>query len=691
MKLKIELLSDLCISSAERLQQKEVTADDYGIPYIPAKRIKGCIREAALEMQEMGIITEEQFAQLFGENGNRRAMFHLSNAYIERYEEVLSDLKQYRDIELTSRQNVLEQYTYIRTQAEINHKSGIADQKKYRKIRVIKKGTIFEADCELLQHNLEQVLTNAASLVKHIGTARTRGLGLVNFTMMQDDKRSIKHVLISKDELGNRNRLQYKIYLRSPMICKSEQGDPSVTQDYISGAKVLGLIAGALGSDAYQRMMENEDVVVTNAYYFDKERYYPGRLSLMRESSMCYDEHGKIVLKDMLYASDTKICSLTAAGIEYMNAHNETTKVRTTISCHHQRPKDKSIGAVSGKQDGSGFYQLCSISEGQTFCGYIYANKQNAQNIIDAIGSLGEIRMGYGRSSEYGAVDFLIDDVIQITDSPRKEQDIVLTFVSDTVLYNEMGMPAPDISTLKTYLENVLNDCDLEFKRTFLEYTTIGGYNVTWQCSKPAMRVIKRGSTVWLHSDQGIDCSNLEHCFIGERIAEGYGEIRIDVPEKTGEITVQRVHKLLGRDEKTELTTDIMERLLHTEAERQMHKRIRVGMAELLKRSFYHYNRETLYAAVSKLKVIVRTEDNYESLLEDIDGLEDRKKKQICRSIVRKMNPEIITREIHDQVENIYHVKFTLRWNAKECYWMVYNSCIMELKYLIRTAMGDHL
>lgn len=110
-------------------------------------------------------------------------------------------------------------------------------------------------------------------------------------------------------------------------------------------------------------------------------------------------------------------------------------------------------------------------------------------------------------------------------------------------------------------------------------------------------------------------------------------------------------------------------------------------MAELLKKSFYNYNRETLYAAVSKLKVIVRTEDNYESLLEDIDGLEDMKKKQICRLIVRNMNPEIITREIHDQVENIYHVKFTLRWNAKECYWMVYNSCIMELKYLIRTAI----
>ena len=69
-KLEIELLSDLCAASGEvhnSLIDCDVTYDEYGIPYIPAKRLKGCIREAALELFELGIITKEQYDKLFGE------------------------------------------------------------------------------------------------------------------------------------------------------------------------------------------------------------------------------------------------------------------------------------------------------------------------------------------------------------------------------------------------------------------------------------------------------------------------------------------------------------------------------------------------------------------------------------------------------------------------------------------------
>ena len=56
MKIKIELLSDLCTASGEAhnsLIDSDVTYDEWGIPYIPAKRLKGCIREAALELVEL--------------------------------------------------------------------------------------------------------------------------------------------------------------------------------------------------------------------------------------------------------------------------------------------------------------------------------------------------------------------------------------------------------------------------------------------------------------------------------------------------------------------------------------------------------------------------------------------------------------------------------------------------------------
>ena len=56
MKITIKLLSDLCTASGEThnsMVDTDIVYDEYGIPYIPAKRIKGCIREAALEMMEI--------------------------------------------------------------------------------------------------------------------------------------------------------------------------------------------------------------------------------------------------------------------------------------------------------------------------------------------------------------------------------------------------------------------------------------------------------------------------------------------------------------------------------------------------------------------------------------------------------------------------------------------------------------
>mgnify|MGYP000559533320 CR=1 FL=1 len=48
MKITIKLLSDLCTASGEThnsMVDTDIVYDEYGIPYIPAKRIKGCIRE----------------------------------------------------------------------------------------------------------------------------------------------------------------------------------------------------------------------------------------------------------------------------------------------------------------------------------------------------------------------------------------------------------------------------------------------------------------------------------------------------------------------------------------------------------------------------------------------------------------------------------------------------------------------
>ena len=69
MRIQIKLLSDLCTCSGETynsIVDTDVTYDENGIPYIPAKRIRGCIREAGLEMLEFSLISQQEYEKVFG-------------------------------------------------------------------------------------------------------------------------------------------------------------------------------------------------------------------------------------------------------------------------------------------------------------------------------------------------------------------------------------------------------------------------------------------------------------------------------------------------------------------------------------------------------------------------------------------------------------------------------------------------
>ena len=56
--LRIKLESDFCTATGEDTPGivNMVTATEDGVPYIPAKRIKGCLLEAGREMRDNGII-----------------------------------------------------------------------------------------------------------------------------------------------------------------------------------------------------------------------------------------------------------------------------------------------------------------------------------------------------------------------------------------------------------------------------------------------------------------------------------------------------------------------------------------------------------------------------------------------------------------------------------------------------------
>lgn len=97
--LIITLLSDLCVSDGGVYNSAidiDVCHDSAGIPFIPAKRIRGSLRECAFELKEMGADVDE--VALFGTEGEQVSRVRISDAFPENMAFIREELKKNRGI-----------------------------------------------------------------------------------------------------------------------------------------------------------------------------------------------------------------------------------------------------------------------------------------------------------------------------------------------------------------------------------------------------------------------------------------------------------------------------------------------------------------------------------------------------------------------------------------------------------------
>lgn len=86
-KITIRLKSDLCTATGYShggVINSDVSYDMYGLPYIPARRLKGCLRENAEFLRDNSdLISENDVFQLFGRPGeDKTSGILVHNAYL---------------------------------------------------------------------------------------------------------------------------------------------------------------------------------------------------------------------------------------------------------------------------------------------------------------------------------------------------------------------------------------------------------------------------------------------------------------------------------------------------------------------------------------------------------------------------------------------------------------------------------
>lgn len=569
--LKIKLLSDMCVSDGGVYNSSvdvDICYDRYGFPYIPAKRIRGCLRECAIELTDWNM--EIPWQKMFGtpDDSENRAAIRIGDAHLkgvekesgqenessmrsESFEEMKTLARKNSGHIIFHPQNILNHFTYTRTQTSIDYETGVADETTLRTMRVADKGLVFIAQVDM-DPAYEEAFKKCCAVFRHMGISRTRGMGEIAAVIAPEGDERRKD--IRADETPDHavyeegaQILEYQLKLEEPVICKSVNGGEARTLDYIEGSKMLGLVIGNAGSkEEFLRIMDGNrdhnmngnELFCSNAYISqDGIRYteVPAYIYSVKNDDKHYVNKlypdPAVVKEDGLQINMMKHC--------YVHVDEEQSLYKKTVELeeryHHRRPEDKSIGRAAEEKNGnSQFYQISSIEAGQTFRGYFAGNEEQIKAVYDILAKRSVYYIGYGRSSEYGKVKLRITGVRKKPEPVTgKVKAFCVKLDAPAVVYNKNAFYSTDADDLIEEVnaalgisEGMLENADI---RRYIRYAVLGGYNVKWKCPKPVITAFDKGTCLFYTLKEETEITFPSTLLIGERVSEGYGEASVQV------------------------------------------------------------------------------------------------------------------------------------------------------------------
>ncbi len=197
----IETLSPIHLSSgrADVTVDAEVVHDAAGLPYFPAKRLKGLLYESALELVEAsemaasGPASRDTLEELFRHGVEKQVRLIIHDFYIPDYENIRDDLLYLEETYGTVFRpaDVLEEFSSVRYQTAINPDTGTAGKTSLRNLRILDAGVKFTGKIKLLNGEArhENLLILALRNLRTAGMKRSRGFGRIRCTIPDMDKR----------------------------------------------------------------------------------------------------------------------------------------------------------------------------------------------------------------------------------------------------------------------------------------------------------------------------------------------------------------------------------------------------------------------------------------------------------------------------------------------------------------------
>lgn len=638
-KIIITLKSDLCAASGDGFSSvidTDVGYDKFGFPVIGARRLKGCLRDAAkLIGTSDGVIDE-----IFGISGDcKSGSLKISDAHLGGYDE----FKKEAVSSGLNAEEVISLFTYTRAATAIENDT--AKDNSLRFTRVVKHyspvtddETFFEADV-FLDEQYSAEFADICRALRNIGYKRNRGYGAVKceFVFFQNEKSDAAEI----NENGDVLQITYLIKLKDNVMLPGNASDETI--DHIPGTAVMGFFANeylrsASPDERFEDMFLKNNVCFSNLYISDKDmqEYFPAPVIL-----------GKIKGEDGVFnivtsENDDRIIKPVKSG--YASFDSVIRNPLTETVYHHSRGEDKTL------------YTQTSLCSDQYFRGTITGKREYIKGIYNIL-THSKLRFGRSKTAQYSSCELINAEIStfeneQITISAGEQFMVLL--LSDVLVPDDMGGYDISLFGLQRALGNGIEklECDKneEVKRSALRYRIISGYNSKWNFQKPQVRTIAAGSTLVFNAETNMTLPK-KFC-IGAKNGEGFGNVLICRPS---DFAVRSI-----KNKKQDIITDVGGLLSDLIKKNEKVEKMRAEAIE------YVSTLRTIKnpSQIGRYIMMVKQAENYN---------------QLCYDMVAKIKTESSRNFIDKLIKNSESIKY------RDDLWREYLLLILTLiKYLNR-------
>ena len=567
MNLTVKLKSyTLCGSGEGRgLIDSDIVFDRHGIPFIPGRRVKGLLRESALEVLEMlGINDRSLLEHIFGGGGFAPGTITVGNLHPEGRDEIAEGIERLRQESegerLLTPAVITDHYTTIRQQTRIDDR-GIAADTSLRIIRTITPNTPFCCGIDISEDAGQVALLSLAALnLRRIGSGRNRGYGEVLCKLEGALATEKCQKLISgwqKPTLpelprrqsdasprgGSVKKLSFAITTTRPVVLTTLTGDDNTVNsaDIIGSQMVRGILAARIGSRlSLHRGDEQNDPLFRQAILdFSSKSGMTVSSALPEIGGKRYSTPPMVLQRskgeqERSYNIDRKEKDDTAWCRGLANLDGDTIArgaLLKTLFFHSTRGGARSEGR-STSDDGAIFYYE-AIEAGTRFSGDLYGPEELLKQVRELCGDSFDCAIGRSRSAQYGSAQFSFGKIAGNDHDVTAEGDkFAIVCRSPLLLRNDRGAFSPSVRELEKALTSFFG-VSVEVTSSYARSVMVEGFNRAIGCRTPAADGFAEGSTFILRIT-GLDeavmekkMSELAWRGLGERTTAGYGQVEV--------------------------------------------------------------------------------------------------------------------------------------------------------------------